>query len=332
MRKTNLDLDALRSFVAGVELGSFARAADRLGRSTSALSAQLRKLETQVDQTLFIKAGRGLALTDAGERLLDYARRMLELNDEVSMALRGDGLAGEVRIGLQADFGEHALPAVLARFGRAHPGVALRVNIARSSDLQAQVDDGRLDLALLWSVGEAAAGERRLADVPLHWIGNAMRIPVSDAAPLPVALMDAPCPLRTIAISALDGAGRPWRQVLGSASVAALWAAAAAGLALTVRTRIGLPASLRVLDADEAGLPPLPTLGLSLRGSSFETARSPACRRLAAMLIDAATEMAIRANGVLTDAASSPALSFDQDGRDEHEGATTRADESVLPA
>ena len=113
MQHTNLDMDSLRSFVTGLEVGSFARAADRLGRSTSAISAQLKKLEEQAGVPLVRKAGRGLVATDAGETMLSYARRLLELNDEAVSAARGIELEGWVRLGLQEDFGETLLPRIL---------------------------------------------------------------------------------------------------------------------------------------------------------------------------------------------------------------------------
>ncbi len=94
MRKIIFDLDVLRSFVTGMELGSFAKAADRLGRSTSAISAQLKKLEEQAGTPIFRKAGRGLALTEAGETMLAYARRLLDLNDEAATAIHGADLEG----------------------------------------------------------------------------------------------------------------------------------------------------------------------------------------------------------------------------------------------
>ena len=100
MRKIIFDLDVLRSFVTGMELGSFAKAADRLGRSTSAISAQLKKLEEQAGTPIFRKAGRGLALTEAGETMLAYARRLLDLNDEAATAIHGAELEGWVRLGL----------------------------------------------------------------------------------------------------------------------------------------------------------------------------------------------------------------------------------------
>src|SRR5690242_12751474 len=99
MRTLDLDLDVLRSFATGIELGSFARAADRLGRSPSAISLQLRKLEDQVGETLLRRDGRGLALTKAGETMLAYARRLLDLNDEAVTVLRGNAVTGRVRLG-----------------------------------------------------------------------------------------------------------------------------------------------------------------------------------------------------------------------------------------
>src|SRR5689334_25086983 len=104
MSQTTFDLAVLRSFVAGVDLGSFARAADRVGRSTSAISAQIRKLEEQAGTPLFRKEGRGLALTAAGEAMLGYARRMVALNDEAVTAVRGTDLSGGIRLGLQEEF------------------------------------------------------------------------------------------------------------------------------------------------------------------------------------------------------------------------------------
>ncbi|TIX61753.1 MAG: LysR family transcriptional regulator, partial [Mesorhizobium sp.] len=125
MRRVTFDLDVLRTFVTGIELGSFARAAERLGRSTSAVSAQLKKLEEQAATPIFRKSGRGLALTEAGETMLGYARRLLELNDEAAAAIHDVELEGWVRLGLQEDFGEAVLPEVLGRFARANPKVKI---------------------------------------------------------------------------------------------------------------------------------------------------------------------------------------------------------------
>ena len=120
MQPKNFDLDVLRTFVTGVELGSFAKAADRLGRSTSAASLHLRRLEDQAGRPLLRKQGRGLVPTDMGEMLLGYARRLLALNDEAMEAIREEAVVGAVRLGLPQDFAEGVLPPILARFTAAH--------------------------------------------------------------------------------------------------------------------------------------------------------------------------------------------------------------------
>src|SRR5579863_2664100 len=135
MSQVNFDLASLRSFVTGMDMGSFAKAADKVGRSTSAISAQIKKLEEQAGKPLFRKAGRGLALTDAGQMMLRYARRLIELNDEAAAAVRGTDLEGWVRLGLQEDFGETLLPEVLGSFARAHPKVRIEARVARNADL-----------------------------------------------------------------------------------------------------------------------------------------------------------------------------------------------------
>lgn len=270
IRPVTFDLDVLRSFVAGVELGSFGRAADRLGRSTSAVSAQLKKLEEQAGVPLLRKAGRGLTLTDAGETMLAYARRLLELNDQASVAVRGTRLQGRVRLGLQEDFGEILLPHVLGQFARAHPQVRIEARVARNAELLERVAAGELDLALAWDHDAARPHGVRLAELPLCWIGPAVTDP-ARAAPardadgaLPLVAFEAPCLFRSRATDALDRAGIAWTAAFISPSLAGLWAAASAGLGLMVRTPLGLPAGLRVLAPGEQGLPSLPPLSLSL--------------------------------------------------------------------
>ncbi|MXV08049.1 MULTISPECIES: LysR substrate-binding domain-containing protein [Xanthomonas] len=288
MRPVTFDLDALRSFVAGVELGSFARAADRRGRSTSAISAQLKKLEEQAGQPVLRRQGRGLALTEAGEALLGYARRLLELNDEAVVALQDTALQGWVRLGLQEDFGEHMLPDVLGRFARAHPQVRIEARIARHQELLARVEAGQLDLALAWESGAASAHRQAQAAWPLRWIAAAERssLPAtaswSGEAPLPLVMLEAPCLLRTAATTALDRAGIPWRIAFTSASLGGVWAAVRAGLGITLRTPAGVPAGLALLPPGAGGLPTLPALGLGLHRAV--AVPPPAVARLAEIL------------------------------------------------
>lgn len=267
MRRINFDLDALRSFAVGMELGSFAKAADRLARSTSAVSAQLKKLEEQAGIALLRKSGRGMALTEAGEVMLGYARRMLELNDEAVMAVGATGIEGYVRLGLQEDFGEHLLPDVLGCFARSHPGVRIDAKVARNADLVSDMIGGRLDLALTWQGAQDTPYMEAMGHYRLEWIGPVHAYPESwtdHRAPLPLIAFDAPCLMRTIATEALDRAGIPWRLAFTSDSLGAIWAAVAAGLGVTVRTRFGLRNNLRVLPTAEYGLPALMKVGLVL--------------------------------------------------------------------
>ena len=131
MRPVSFDIDVLRSFVYGVQSGSFALAADKLARSTSAISAQMKKLEAQVGEPLLRKAGRGLALTEAGEQMFAYAQRLVSLNDEAVFAVSQASLQGWVSLGLQEDLSGF-LPSVLGQFARAHPKVRVQARIARS--------------------------------------------------------------------------------------------------------------------------------------------------------------------------------------------------------
>jgi DNA-binding transcriptional LysR family regulator len=285
MNRVNLDLDVLRSFATGIELGSYAKAADRLGRSTSAVSAQLKKLEDQAGTPLLRKSGRGMVLTEAGEVMLGYARRLLELNDEAVSAVRGVQLEGRVRLGLQEDFGESMLPEVLGRFKRAHPRLRVEVQLARNTALMQSLQGDRLDLALAWETEQATPHAEHLCMLPMCWIAGSdtqMAMLHESDEPLPLVVLDAPCMMRTAATQALDRAGVPWRIAFISPSLAGTWAAVKAGFGISVRTPLGLPADLRVLDAQEAKLPALPQLGLALYRSEAEP--EPAVARLAELI------------------------------------------------
>lgn len=289
MSRIHFDLDVMRSFVTGIELGSFAKAADRLSRSTSAISAQLKKLEEQAGTPLLRKAGRGMALTEAGEVMLGYARRLLELNDEAASAVRGVELEGRVRLGLQEDFGESVLTEVLGRFKRAHPKLRVEVHIARNAVLMQSLDAGRLDVALAWETDMRAAHAQHIRTLPMCWIGTDALQPSYDIdEPVPLVVLDAPCLMRTAAIEALDRAGLAWRIAFTSASLAGTWAAVKAGLGISVRTPLGLPGEVCTMDAAEANLPALPTLGLALYRREAEP--EPAVERLAELIVQRVSE------------------------------------------
>ncbi|HUO00802.1 MAG TPA: LysR substrate-binding domain-containing protein [Bradyrhizobium sp.] len=254
MSRINLDMDVLRTLVTAQELGSFNRAADHIGRSQSAVSQQIRKLEEQVGQPLFHKQGRQLVLTDTGEMVLAYARRILDLNDEAIAVVRGRGAEGQVRFGVPADFAENWLPTVLACFKRAHPAVRVEAVVDRNRRLLERLDKGELDLVL--AIGSGTRSDANvLGPLPLVWIGGASSKSVwRPGEPIPLAMFEPPCFFRHRALAALDGAGLAWRIAFTSPSLPGLWAAVEAGLGVTLRTAVGLPATLHILDR---GLPAL---------------------------------------------------------------------------
>src|SRR5260221_2476230 len=169
MDRTNLDTGILRTLVTAQQLGGFNRAAKRVGRSQSAVSQQVRRLEEQLGKPMFRKEGRGLVPTEAGDVILSYARRILDLNDEAVAAVRGIAVGGSVRFGLQIDLTENWLPKTLALAKQAHPEIQVEVIADRSSVLIERLDKGQLDLALLIGGNQRSDGQR-ITTVPMDWI------------------------------------------------------------------------------------------------------------------------------------------------------------------
>ena len=203
--RINLNMDVLRTFVTGLQLGSFSKAAERLGRSQSAISTQLRRLEEQVGKPLLKKSGRGLALTTAGESLFSYAKRILELNDEVLDGLSDGEVEGWVRLGLPQDFAEGLLTGVLGRFARAHPKVRVEVRAEQNSALIERLVQGELDLVLVWGATDDRVRAERLVDLPLVWIGRPDWAGIKNlgSEPLPLVAFQPPCVFRSAGIVAL---------------------------------------------------------------------------------------------------------------------------------
>jgi DNA-binding transcriptional LysR family regulator len=274
----NLDLDLLRTLAVAREAGGFGQAARRLGRTPSAISLQMQRLEDQAGEALWRKQGRTLVPTQAGEVLLGYARRMLALNDECLGALRGGALAGTLRVGVPQDLAAAPFPAVLARFARAHPAVHIEARVDRNRALLAALDQGALDLALILS-RDGRERAVHLGEVPMEWVGGRHATLPAKGAPMPLALFTDPCVFRSAALDALDGAGIPWRVSFTSPSLSGLWAAVDAGLGFTARTAIGRPQRLRLLR--HRRLPGLPRVGLwMVDGATERTAAGDTLRTI----------------------------------------------------
>ena len=294
MSRINLDMDVLRTLVMAQRLGGFGRAAEQVGRSQSAVSQQIHKLEERVGQPLFRKHGRGLELTEAGETVLSYARRILELNDEAVTAVRGAAIDGVVRFGLAGDFAEAGLPDALGRFARAHPSVRVEATVERNLTLLERLERGQLDLVLTLGHGDRPGAER-IGTLPLVWIGRADVPPrPSKDEPVALAMFEGQCFCRAVAIDALDAAEIPWRVVFTSPSLHGLWAAVGAGLAVTVRTRLGVPPVLTVM-GKESGLPALGRTDFSMHGGA--AGASPAVARFKEIMVEIAAERLAAVSG-----------------------------------
>jgi DNA-binding transcriptional LysR family regulator len=258
---TNLDPDCLRSLIAIAEFGSFARAAEWMSRTPSAISLQLRRLEDQTGAQLFEKQGRRRVLTEAGEVLLGFARRLIDTNDAAITVLSSTNLSGSVRFGATQDFADTVLPTMLGRFAQAYPDVRLSVRIDHSKALIIAVETGELDLVLAVSHRGNSSQSVVRRDAML-WIGSKNLI-IDPMTPIPLVLFDPPCSFREAGLKALDRAGIEWRIVYSSPSLSGLRAAVKAGLGITVRTVNFIENGLNRLGSEE-GLPALPDVAFSL--------------------------------------------------------------------
>jgi len=261
---STLDLQALRTFVLGIELGSFALAAKRQCRSTSAVSAQLKKLEMQAQTKLVKKEGRHLQVTPQGELLLSYAKRLLALNDETLEALNNTKLEGSLSIAMQEDFREELLTELLGIFSRSYPQIQLSTMIGRYKALITGVQTGDFDFAMTWDGGTKTPFSENIKELPIQWLAYqdfAIEEFLVNDEPLPLVLFDSPCLFREKAIQSLDKAGIKWRIAYTSQSLSGIWAALKAGLGITVRSSVGLPNFVKAIASD---LPQLGVLGVQI--------------------------------------------------------------------
>jgi DNA-binding transcriptional LysR family regulator len=282
MNTANLDLDTLRTLSVAADLGGYGQAAHRLGRTPSAISLQMKRLQEDVGANLFRKNGRGVALTETGEIVLRFGRRMLAINDELLDTVRGASLAGNVRLGCSQDFAETVLPEVLSQFTKLYPLVQMEVRIEGNAALVEAVQKNQLDIALAVGQADHATAEV-LGDLELVWIAGQEFLSRFDQ-PLPLVLLGPQCAFRKEAIQRLDEARKPWRIAAVSPSLAGLWASAIGGLGITARSSLGLPARL-VWDKAMFGLPKLPSFPVTLHARSSEM--SDGVERLRAIIRDA---------------------------------------------
>lgn len=260
----DLETGLLRAFVTAVRVGSISRAAQVLGHTQPALSQQLRRLERIIGQPLLNRTSSGVTLAPGGEALMPYAERILALSAQALTSAR-TSLAGHCGVGLIEDLTAARLPQALADFAGMHPEATIELVSAPGPVMRQAFADGRLKIALSdpaylpepprWSV------RRRLA-----WVAGPGFDPATD--PLPLVMFSQPCRWRSPALAALDSAGRRWRIVFESTSLAGIQAAVRAGLGVAAVLPTGIEAGMTAVDASSA-LPEAPEVELGLvRGSA----------------------------------------------------------------
>lgn len=262
MHGRTLDIDLLRTFVAVADTGTLTHAAPLVGRTQSAVSLQMRRLETQLGKPVLVRGARRIALTPDGERLLGHARHMLRLNDAALAELTEPDVAGLVRLGVPEDFATAHLPDVLAAFTQAHPRVDLEVTCDLTLNLQQGFNEGRFDLVLVKREPGVAIDGTRVWREPLVWVARDAGSLAEDG-PLPLIVSPQPCVYRKRAIAALDAARRPWRCAYTSTSLTGTQAAVRAGLGVAVLPREMCPAFLTPLGSG-SGLPALADTEIAL--------------------------------------------------------------------
>ncbi|SDC71459.1 DNA-binding transcriptional regulator, LysR family [Cupriavidus sp. YR651] len=274
-----LDLDVLEMVVAVADTGSFARGAESVHRSPSAVSMQIKALEDALGKPLFVRNTRHVAITAEGKTLLDYGRQMLALREEAWASVVRPEIKGRVTIGVPDDYASSLLPQVLGKFAVAHPRVEIRVIGLPSSALVPLLKDNTLDLACITKTRGVASEFIRYE--PMVWAGSAARKVWKDR-PLPIAVFAQGSTARAHAISALQRENIKYRMSYESPSLMGLVSMVEAGLAIAPLARCSVPAHLVQISENE-GLPPLDQLEVVLARS----ARSgrPPCDFLAEQIL-----------------------------------------------
>jgi DNA-binding transcriptional LysR family regulator len=276
-----LDLELLRSFVSVVDAGGFTRAGERVHRTQSTVSQQIKRLEDDIGRPLLNRSGKQVVPTEAGERLLSYARRLLSLAEEARDVLARPTNEGAVRLGIPEDFAAYRLTELLASFSRSRPGLRLDVRADQSVYLRRDLERGELDLALV----KRDAGEKGgIAVWPerVHWVTSKAHPVTQKFESVPLIFFPAGCLYRTRAIHAIESAGRSWHMAYTSSSLSGIQAAVAAGLGLSILPDMAIQADHRRLTAKD-GFAPIDKTEVALLASPDA---SPATLRLADRLAE----------------------------------------------
>jgi DNA-binding transcriptional LysR family regulator len=250
----HLDTVQLDGFIAIADTGSFSQAAERVFKSQSALSLQIKSMEKELGCTLFNREPRRVTLTHEGEVFLGYARRMMLLHREAYSRIKEPEVEGEIRLGTPEDFATHYLPSVLASFRQHHPRVILSVACDLTMNLISGFHRGEFDLILVKRDPAGITGGMQVWREPLVWVGSDNYNLEEER--LSLVLSPQPCIYRARVLAALDQARRPWHVSYTSPSLAGTTAAVKAGLGISVLPANMLPSGIHPISM-EARLPDL---------------------------------------------------------------------------
>lgn len=256
-----LDLELLRALVAIEAHDSFAGAAVHLGKTQSAVTQQMQRLEDQIGHPLFEKQGRHKRLTPHGQKLLDYARHLLSINDEAMRSLQQGNLEGVLRIGAPHDVADTMLPPLLAQVARASPLLKLDIHVGRSPFLMESLKRGEIDMTIS-NRNDPMLDGVVLRTSPTVWLCSASYVH-DRTKPVPLILVEGPSVFHKLAREALDAAGIRWSPSYTASSLIGIKAALRAGLGVTARGIELVGADLRVLGEND-GLPRLPDVAYYL--------------------------------------------------------------------
>ncbi|MBN3786421.1 LysR substrate-binding domain-containing protein [Burkholderia sp. Ac-20353] len=272
----NIPTELLRTFVKAVDMGSFTRAGEVVGRTQSAISLQIQRLEKTLDAQLFVRGTHRVRLTEEGEALIEYARRMLALNDEAVSSLRKPQVAGAVRLGAPHEYEASLLQVILGKFAQSHPGVMLEVTCDLSKNLLERLAKSEFDLVMALHDDPHDSTGVRVRTEPLVWVTGPDH-GRHEQRPLPLVVAQQPCIYRNRALQTLNRLEVPWRIAYTSSSYSGITAAVRAGLGVTVLAGSTVPDGVRALEARDG----LPEMGhLDVRLHSVPERMTEAVRRL----------------------------------------------------
>lgn len=274
-----LDIELLRSFVSVVDSGGFTRAGERVHRTQSTVSQQIKRLEESVGRPLLVRNGKQAAPTEEGERLLTYARRILALEQEARDVVARPVVDGVVRLGIPEDFAAYRLTEMLSDFARSRPTLRLHVRCGLSLHLREALERGELDVALLKHRAGQSGGIATWRE-KLLWVTSRKHPIDMSRDPIPIAVSEQGCLYRNQMIHAFEKAGRAWHIAYTSPNLPGIQAAVSVGLGVSVLPEVAILPDHQIIDKAHGFLPITNTeVGLVVADGA-----SPACRAMADVL------------------------------------------------